>query len=85
MSNADLDFDDFRALMDRRGHKPSDFQVAASPDDPAEGELGPSRRTVTVTHTPTGIARVYAYRTWLRDLEPDLLDGVFEKGSHHGP
>ncbi len=75
----DLDAADYRAIMDTRGRNPAEFSLAASPADPAEGELGPSNRTVTVTHMPTGIARTYAFRTWLGDLNADLEEGVFDR------
>ena len=77
MTGADLDLADYRALMDKRGHNPNDFRVVASAAEPAEGELGPSRRTVSVSQTSTGTTRTYALRTWLTELDADLVGGAF--------
>ena len=80
MRAADLDptdWDDYRAFLDKRGLPPSRFQVEGSAADPTEGELGVSRRTVTVRHAPSGLARTYGFRTWVADFKADVAADVF--------
>ena len=72
------DLDEYRAFLDKSGRAPTQFQLDASPADPSEGALGPSRRTVTVRHTPTGHASTYGLRTWVEDFKADVAAGVFD-------
>ncbi len=77
MTGANLHLADYHAFMDKQGRNPNDFEITASLPVPSEGELGPSRRVVTVTHKSSGACRTYALRTWLADFAGDVGTGVF--------
>jgi hypothetical protein len=72
------DLDEYRAFLDKRGYSPMHFEVSSSPAGPAEGELGPSSRTVTVSRSPGGAARTYPFRTWVEDFKADVSARVFD-------
>ncbi len=82
MTQADLDPNDvqeYRAFLDSRGLSSAHFQVDASGGDPGEGELGTSQRTATVTHTPSGTAQTYSFRTWVADFRADYDAGRYPR------
>ncbi len=76
----DSEMGDFQATIHNAGLSVDDFELAERRDADAEGYFPTG--TVTVTYTPTGIARQYRgghLSTWTAEFDDDVNAGEFNQ------